>query len=76
MKKQTEKTSHFNRLRGQLLAVEEMLKKNAKIGDVIQQLEAARSSIKSLEKRLIMEKIATVKDQEVKKIVNYLCKLG
>jgi len=68
--------SQLHRLQGQLLGIEKMISKNSSTSQIIQQLEAVRGNIKSLEKRLIEQKTKNIKDDEVKKIYNYLLKIS
>ena len=68
--------ARFRRLQGQLAGAERMLERNASASDVIQQLEAVRGSICGLESELIRLTTSDLTDPEVKKIYNYLLKLG
>ena len=78
MAKITEKllVSHLHRLIGQLQSVEYLLENETRICKVLQQIEAVRGSLKSLEKKLIETKSKKIKDSEVKDCFDYLCKIG
>jgi len=78
MKKELQKPeiSQLHRLQGQLTGVEKMISQNAKPSDIIQQLEAVRGSLKSLEKRVLEQKIKAISDPELKKSTNYLLKMN
>ena len=69
--------SQLHRLQGQLKGVEKMINKDYKISDVIQQLEAVRGNLKSLERKLLTEKIKNFKekDEDFKKAVNFILKI-
>ncbi|MAF13758.1 MAG: hypothetical protein CMI53_02590 [Parcubacteria group bacterium] len=70
--------SQLHRLQGQLKGVEKMINKDYKISDVIQQLEAVRGNLKSLERKLLTEKIKNFKekDEDFKKAVNFILKIS
>lgn len=74
MSKQRPEISQLHRLYGQLQAVEKMIDNKAKIFDVLQQIEAVRGSLLSLEKKIMARKIESTRDEELKKIYNYLLK--
>ena len=67
--------SHLHRLIGQLQSIEHLIEQENKICKVLQQIEAVRGSLKSLEKRLIESKTKKIKDSEVKDCFDYLCKI-
>jgi len=75
-KLQKPEISQLHRLQGQLLGVEKMINQNAKILQIIQQLEAVRGSLKSLEKEILGKNSKNSKAEELKKLYNYLLKLS
>ena len=66
----------LRRLIGQLVGVEKMFAHQAKFLEILQQLEAVRGNLTSLEKRLLEKKVKKFKDQELKKALNYLLKIS
>ena len=68
--------SQLHRLQGQLLGVEKMISQNTKISEIIQQIEAVRGNLKALEKRLLGQDTRNLKDDELKKAINYLLKVS
>lgn len=73
---QDPKISQLHRLQGQLAGIEKMITKKDKISNIIQQLEAVRGNLKSLEKRILAQNIKNIKDEELKKIHNYWLKIS
>jgi len=68
--------SQLHRLKGQLSGIEKMIKNNTKTSEIIQQIEAIKGSLKTLEKRLLESKTKTLKDEEIKKTLDYLLKIS
>jgi len=68
--------SQLHRLSGQLRGVEKMVNQNAKVSEILQQIEAVRGNLKTLEKRILGQKIKNLKDEELKKTYNYLLKIS
>lgn len=75
-KLQKAELSQLHRLQGQLKGVEKMIRSNYKLNDLMQQIEAVRGSLKSLEKRILTEKIKNSKDEELKKVISYIFKIS
>lgn len=67
---QTNIISQLHRLQGQLNGVENMIMGNKKPSEIVQQIEAVCGSLKSLEKKLLADKINEIKDPELKKALN------
>ncbi|MDX9893732.1 MAG: metal-sensing transcriptional repressor [Patescibacteria group bacterium] len=68
--------SQLHRLQGQLRGVEKLMLDQAKTSATLQQLEAVRGNLKSLEKSLLAEKIKKINDPEIKKSCDYLLKIS
>lgn len=66
--------ARLHRLQGQLAGVETMMTKQAPTSKLLQQLEAVRGSIKSLEQELISQKTNEISDGELKRSIKYLLK--
>ena len=71
---QTAITSQLHRLQGQLAGVEKMITADKKTSEIIQQIEAVCGSLKSLEKKLLTDKVNEIKDVELKKAINITLK--
>lgn len=74
--KQSPEVAHLNRLCGQLGCIEKMIKTKEPLDKIFQQIEAIRGSLKSLEKKLLKQKISGVKNQELKRSLDYLLKMS
>lgn len=68
--------SQLHRLEGQLHGIEKMLEQNVKVDQVLQQIEAVRGNLKSLEKRLLKAELSGVKDKALERCFDYLCKIS
>ncbi|MBI3290742.1 metal-sensing transcriptional repressor [Candidatus Falkowbacteria bacterium] len=76
MPKKDPNISRLHRLQGQLAGIEKMIENTDKTSGIIQQLEAVRGSLKSLEKNILSKKIKNISDEELKKTINYLLKIS
>ena len=72
--KQSAKISQLHRLQGQLQAVEKMIEDDKKPSEIIQQIEAVSGSLKSLKKKLLKDSLKTIKDSELRKVVDLILK--
>lgn len=68
--------THFHRICGQLSGIEGMLNAQASDEQIVQQLEAIRGNIRSLEKKIISDKLQQVSDPELKRCFDYLCRIS
>ena len=75
-KAQLSEVSQLHRLEGQLHGVEKMILADESLQDVLQQIEAVRGNLKSLEKRLLGAKLQKFKDKELDRCFDYLCKIS
>jgi len=75
-KAQLSEVSQLHRLAGQLHGVEKMILAEESLQDVLQQIEAVRGNLKSLEKRLLGVKLQKFKDKELDRCFDYLCKIS
>ena len=73
---QKSEISQLHRLQGQLQGVEKMIINSAKPSETIQQIEAVRGALKTLEKRILGEITKNIKEEELKKSINYLLKIS
>lgn len=73
---QQSEISQLHRLQGQLRGVEKMIAKPTKATEILQQIEAVRGSLKALEKRILSQKTKNLKDEELKKALDYLIKIS
>jgi len=76
MLKQKLEISQLHRLQGQLQGVEKMFKTETEPTLILQQLEAVRGSLKSLEKKILKGQTAGVKSKELRQTLNYLLKIN
>jgi len=67
--------SQLHRLEGQIHGIERMLNQNGTLISILQQIEAVRGSLKSLEKRLISQYNQPL-DKKLKQCLGYLMKLN
>jgi DNA-binding FrmR family transcriptional regulator len=68
--------SNLHRIIGQLQGVERLINSRAKVSAIIQQIEAVRGSLKSLEKSIISNKIKLNRDKETKIALDYLLRIS
>ena len=68
--------SQLHRLQGQMAGIEKMINQKAKPSAILQQLEAVRGNLKSLEKQILSQKTTNLKDEELKKACQYLLKIS
>jgi DNA-binding FrmR family transcriptional regulator len=66
--------ARLHRLQGQLEGVEAMMNKQTPISKVLQQIEAVRGSLKALEKEILVKKVNSINDDELKRSLKYLLK--
>ncbi|MFA6322815.1 MAG: metal-sensing transcriptional repressor [Candidatus Buchananbacteria bacterium] len=64
----------LHRLAGQIGGIEKLITQNAKTSAIIQQIEAAKGNLKSLEKSILSKKIKSICDKENAATLNYLLK--
>ena len=74
--KQTAAENQLHRLAGQLHAIERMIGEGAPLEQTLQQIEAVRGNLKSLEKRLVKPALGALKDKQLQRCFDYLCKLS
>ena len=68
--------SQLHRLEGQLQAIEKLIAGDTPLAQTLQQIEAVRGNLKSLEKRLLKERLDKLNDQQLQRCFDYLCKLN
>jgi DNA-binding FrmR family transcriptional regulator len=67
---------HLHKVCGQIASIEGMLNEQTSNEQIIQQLEAIRGNIRSLEKKIISDKLQQVSDPDLKRCFDYLCKIS
>ena len=72
---QTAAVAQLHRLAGQLQAIERMIGSNAPLEATLQQIEAVRGNLKSLEKRLVKPALGACNNPQLRRCFDYLCKL-
>lgn len=72
--KQISEINQLHRLAGQIQGIENMMKNGEKTTKILQQLEAACGSLKSLEKKLLRQELKDLKNQEIQHCFDYLCR--
>ena len=73
--RQKPEVSQLHRISGQLVGIEKMINEKSSVCAVLQQIEAVRGNLKSLEKRLIETQMKKIKDKSLQDCVDYLCKI-
>jgi DNA-binding FrmR family transcriptional regulator len=73
---QSHEVSQLHRIYGQIQGIENMLENGVAENKIIQQIEAAKGSLKTLEKKILSRKIKEFHDEETKKTLNYLIKIS
>lgn len=73
---QLSEVSQLHRITGQLVGVEKMITQRAKPHEIIQQIEAVRGSLLSLEKKIIGKELKHITNPDVKKCYDYIMKLS
>lgn len=68
--------NQLHRLEGQLHGIERMIGNSAPLEQTLQQIEAVRGNLKSLEKRLLKQQMGEVSDKKLQRCFDYLCKLN
>ena len=68
-------TNQLHRLAGQLQAIERMIGSGAPLEQTLQQIEAVRGNLKSLEKRLVKPALGACNNSQLRRCFDYLCKL-
>ncbi|OGY47780.1 MAG: hypothetical protein A3J62_01055 [Candidatus Buchananbacteria bacterium RIFCSPHIGHO2_02_FULL_38_8] len=75
-KLQQPEISQIRRIAGQIQGVEKLINQQTKTDQILQQIEAIRGSLKSLEKTLLKPKVKNLKDSELEKTLSYLLKIS
>ena len=67
--------SQLHRSIGQLQGIEKMIKNKTEISKTVQQIEAVKGNINSIEKKILISHTKISKNNELKSIISYLTKL-
>lgn len=76
MTQKNQEISQLHRIAGQIGGIEKLINNQAKSSEVIQQIEAARANLKSLEKTILKQKIKVKSPSEEENLLNYLLKIS
>ncbi len=71
---QTPEESQIKRIAGQIGGIEKMIKGNTKASQIIQQIEAVKGSLSTLEKRFLTKKVRNLGNSELEKMLTYILK--
>lgn len=65
-------SNQIHRLRGQLAAIEKMIALGQPLQKIIQQAEAVRGSLRTLEQKLIRTKLGELGNEELQAAIEYI----
>lgn len=75
-KSQLKEISQIHRIAGQIAGIEKMLKNKGKTESILQQIEAVKGNLKSLEKRILKDALKKIDSNNLEEVLSYLIKLS